>query len=145
VSRSFVPLFSSETNTRTSQFVALKIIRADGTKGIPTQPNEADILRHVAQAEPSHPGHQHVVRILDSFTHVGPHGEHSVLVTEVLGESVLNLHERSENATLSRDLVRSIARQTLLGLDYLHRACRLVHTGMSPRAEWILTARLAIW
>jgi len=136
VSRSFVPLFSSETNTRTSQFVALKIIRADGTKGIPTQPNEA---------EPSHPGHQHVVRILDSFTHVGPHGEHSVLVTEVLGESVLNLHERSENATLSRDLVRSIARQTLLGLDYLHRACRLVHTGMSPRAEWILTARLAIW
>jgi serine/threonine-protein kinase SRPK3 len=145
VSRPFVQLFSSELKTRTSQFVALKVLRADSTKGIPTQPKEADILQHVAQADPSHPGHQHVVKILDSFMHVGPHGEHSCIVFEALGESVLNLQKRSENGRLSLDLVRSIARQTLLGLDYLHRSCRLVHTGMSPISLWILTVRLAIW
>jgi len=117
--------------------VALKILRADSTKGIPTQPKEADILRHIAQAMPSHLGYQHVVKLLDDFMHVGPHGEHSCLVFEALGESVLNFQKRSTNGRLSLELVRSIACQTLLGLDYLHRVCGLVHTGMSRSLQWI--------
>jgi serine/threonine-protein kinase SRPK3 len=109
--------------------VALKILRADSTNGIPNQPNEADLLRHIAEVDPSHPGYQHVVKALDNFTTVGPNGEHSCIVFESLGESALNLQKRSENGCLSVDLVRCIARQTLLGLDYIHRSCRLVHTG----------------
>jgi serine/threonine-protein kinase SRPK3 len=109
--------------------VALKVLRADSTKGEPNQPKEADLLRHIAEADPSHPGYQHIVKALDSFTIVGPNGEHSCIVFELLGESALNLQKRSENGLLSVDLVRCIARQTLLGLDYIHRSCRLVHTG----------------
>jgi serine/threonine-protein kinase SRPK3 len=109
--------------------VALKVLRADSTKGEPNQPKEVDLLRHIAKADPSHPGYQHIVKALDSFTIVGPNGEHSCIVFELLGESALNLQKRSENGLLSVDLVRCIARQTLLGLDYIHRSCRLVHTG----------------
>jgi serine/threonine-protein kinase SRPK3 len=113
----------------TLQHVALKIIRADATKGGPNQPKETDILQHVALADPSHPGHRHVVKLLDSFMHTGPNGEHSCIVFEALGESVLKFQRRSESGRLSPEMVRSIARQILLGLDYLHRSCRLVHTG----------------
>jgi serine/threonine-protein kinase SRPK3 len=117
-------------NESAHQLVALKVLRADSTKGGPNQPKEAEILEHIAQADPTHPGYQHVIKVLDSFLHVGPNGEHSCIVFEALGESVLNLQKRSENSRLSLELVRSIARQTLLGLDYIHRTCGLVHTGI---------------
>lgn len=89
-------------------------------------------MQHIAQADPSHPGHQHVVKSLDSFTHKGPHGEHHCIVFESLGESVVDLQKRWEKGRFPLELVRSIAQQTLLGLDYLHRSCRLVHTGIHP-------------
>jgi serine/threonine-protein kinase SRPK3 len=86
-------------------------------------------MQYIAQADPSHSGYQHIVKSLDSFKHVGPHGEHTCIVFESLGESVLDLQKRWEKGRLSLELVRSIARQTLMGLDYLHRSCGLVHTG----------------
>jgi len=108
--------------------VALKILRADSTR-IWNQPNEADILRTVAQANPGHPGREHIVKILDSFVHSGPNGEHTCIVFEALGQSVLDFQRNCKRGRLPLEMVRPIARQLLLALDYIHSHCRLIHTG----------------
>jgi serine/threonine-protein kinase SRPK3 len=82
------------------------------------------------------------VSFLDHFTHVGPHGEHVCMVFEVLGENLLGLVKRYQSTGVPRGLVRQIAKQMLLGLDYMHRCCGIIHTGvcilfsdMIPKAE----------
>jgi len=114
--------------SRDNRFVALKILRADSTS-VKNQPKEADVLQHIAQANPQHPGHSHIVQILDSFVHKGPNGEHSCIVFEALGQSVLSFQKSSERGQLPLDVVRTIARQLLLALDYIHSCCNLIHTG----------------
>ena len=108
--------------------MAMKILRADSTKAR-NQPKESDILRSLAEGNPDHPGHEHIVKILDSFTHSGPNGEHDCIVFEALGESVLDFQRRCEDGRLPLAMVRTIARQLLLALDYIHSGCRLIHTG----------------
>ena len=113
---------------RDNRLVALKILRADSTK-TRNQPKESDILRSLADGNPDHPGHEHIVKILDSFTHSGPNGDHDCIVFEALGESVLDFQRRCEDGRLPLEMVRPIARQLLLALDYIHSSCRLIHTG----------------
>ena len=86
-------------------------------------------MRSLAEGNPDHPGHEHIVKILDSFTHSGPNGEHDCIVFEAPGESVLDFQRRCEDGRLPLAMVRTIARQLLLALDYIHSGCRLIHTG----------------
>jgi serine/threonine protein kinase len=111
------------------RFVALKIIRGDSTGVYDNQPNEAELLRYIATANPSHPGHGYMVKILDDFIHVGPNGPHSCIVFEALGQSVLNFQEQIKDHLFPLQMMRTIAKQTLLALDYLHSCCKLIHTG----------------
>lgn len=111
----------------TRHLVALKILRADSTQGGSNQTKQADVLQHNAQAVPSHPGHQHVIKIPDCFIPTSPNGEHPCIIFEALGESIFNLQKYSESSRLSLELVRSILRQTLLGLNCLHPTCGFVH------------------
>jgi serine/threonine protein kinase len=93
-------------------------------------------MRHIGTADPSHPGHQYIVKSLDDFTHVGPNGQHSCIIFEPLGQSVLNFQKKAKDGLLPLQMVRTIARQTLLALDYLHSCCKLVHSG-SPDQTYI--------
>jgi hypothetical protein len=86
-------------------------------------------MRHIAQADPSHSGYQHMVQSLDSFTHVGPHGQHTCIVFESLGESVLDLQKRREKGRLSLELVgQSHGKHCWAWTIYIGG---LVHTGIS--------------
>ena len=85
----------------------------------------------VSDANPVHPGHAHIVSFLDSFTHPGPEN-HICIVFEPLGENLLALIERNKKKGVSLPLVKLIARQVLLGLQYLHDECDLVHTDIKP-------------
>jgi len=51
------------------------------------------------------------------------------MVFEVLGENLLGLIKRHQNEGVPMYLVRQIAKQILLGLDYMHRCCGVIHTG----------------
>lgn len=51
------------------------------------------------------------------------------MVFEVLGENLLGLIKRHQNKGVPMHLVKQIAKQVLLGLDYMHRCCGVVHTG----------------
>ena len=51
------------------------------------------------------------------------------MVFEVLGENLLGLIRRHQNKGVPMHLVKQIAKQILLGLDYMHRSCGIIHTG----------------
>lgn len=77
----------------------------------------------------THPGRSHVISFLDHFRHKGPNGTHVCMVFEVLGENLLGLIKRHQNKGVPMLLVKQIAKQILLGLDYMHRCCGVIHTG----------------
>lgn len=81
---------------------------------------------------PNHPGRGHIVSFLDSFSHQGPEASHVCIVFEPLGENLLALIERNKKKGVPRPLVKVIAKQILLGLEYLHDECDLVHTDIKP-------------
>jgi len=116
------------------------------TAPTPNQPNPPPSPSH------THAGRSHVISFLDHFRHKGPNGTHVCMVFEVLGENLLGLIKRHQNKGVPMPLVRQIAKQVLLGLDYMHRCCGVIHTDLKPEnvliciddVESIIQAELAI-
>lgn len=72
------------------------------------------------------------VQLLNCFLHNGPHGKHFVMVFEILGVNLLEVIKRYNYKGVPLPLCRILARQLLLGLDYLHRVCQVIHTDLKP-------------
>ena len=133
-------LFPSHS-PRLNRHVALKIVKS-APRYTETALDEIKLLQRLitsatppaASPSPSqtHPGRSHVISFLDHFRHKGPHGTHVCMVFEVLGENLLGLIKRHQRKGVPQHLVRQIAKQILLGLDYMHRCCGVIHTGAHP-------------
>lgn len=54
------------------------------------------------------------------------------MVFEVLGENLLALIKKYEHRGIPVMYVKQIAKQLLLGLDYMHRKCGVIHTDIKP-------------
>jgi serine/threonine protein kinase len=67
---------------------------------------------------------KHCCRLLDSFEHLGPHGLHVCMVFEVLGDNMLALIKAFDYKGVPLPVVRSLTRQMLVALDYLHRSAQ---------------------
>lgn len=115
----------------TGRHVALKVVRS-AAHYTETAVDEIKLLNKIVQANPNHPGKKHVVSLLDSFEHKGPNGTHVCMVFEVLGENLLGLIKRWNHRGIPMPLVKQITKQVLLGLDYLHRECGIIHTDLKP-------------
>ena len=94
--------------------------------------NEANrelmVLRHLNNTGcRDHPGYKHVLRMLDEFHVDGPNGRHMCIVSDVVGPSVA-YHPMKTTERPSGQLARSLSRQLLLAVDYLHKA-GVVHGG----------------
>ncbi|KAF8624835.1 hypothetical protein AX15_005718 [Amanita polypyramis BW_CC] len=111
-------------------YSALKVVKSAG-RYAETARDEIKLLSRVQSFSPNHPGRSHIVSYLDSFTHQGMESSHICIVFEPLGENLLALIERHKKG-VPRALVRSIVKQILLGLEYLHDECDLVHTDIKP-------------
>lgn len=74
----------------------------------------------------------HCVQLLNSFIHHGPNGKHFIMVFEILGCNFLELIKRYNYKGVPIPLVRKLARQCLIGLDYMHRQCKIIHTDFKP-------------
>ncbi|KAI4229028.1 MAG: hypothetical protein L6R36_001176 [Xanthoria steineri] len=118
-------------DTVTGRHVALKVVRS-AAHYTETAIDEIKLLQKIVQANPNHPGKKHVVSLLDSFEHKGPNGVHVCMVFEVLGENLLGLIKRWNHRGIPMPLVKQITKQVLLGLDYLHRECGIIHTDLKP-------------
>lgn len=116
-------------NFRYNRHVALKVVKS-AQHYTETAVDEIKLLSRVGSSNPRHPGRRHVVQLLDNFRHKGPNGVHVCMVFEVLGENLLGLIKRYQNRGLPPHIVRQISKQVLLGLDYLHKECGIIHTDL---------------
>ncbi|KAI3400747.1 hypothetical protein diail_1956 [Diaporthe ilicicola] len=126
----FSTVWLSRDNT-TGKHVALKVVRS-AAHYTETAIDEIKLLQKIVTAKPDHPGRKHVVSLLDSFEHKGPNGTHVCMVFEVLGENLLGLIKKWNHRGIPMPLVKQITKQVLLGLDYLHRECGIIHTDLKP-------------
>lgn len=110
---------------RTGKAVALKIIAASAGK------TELENLLRIQNNTSQHPGRQHIPELLDHFQHQGSNGSHCCLVFELLGENLRTFARRlfSRNR-LPPTLHKMIAKQLISALDFLHKECYFVHTGI---------------
>ncbi|XP_066922342.1 SRSF protein kinase 3-like isoform X1 [Clytia hemisphaerica] len=113
------------------KFVALKIVKS-AAHYTETAIDEMKLLIKVREADPDHLGCKHVVQLLDDFKVSGIHGNHICMVFEVLGHNLLKFIIKSSYHGISIPMAKSIIRQTLAGLDYLHTKCNIIHTDVKP-------------
>ena len=64
--------------------------------------------------------------------HYGANGDHFIMVFEILGVNLLEIMKRYDYRGIPMPLVRRISKQVLIGLDYLHRICKIIHTDLKP-------------
>lgn len=64
--------------------------------------------------------------------HYGANGDHFIMVFEILGVNLLEIMKRYDYKGIPMPLVRRISKQILIGLDYLHRICKIIHTDLKP-------------
>ncbi|KAF9199119.1 serine/threonine protein kinase, CMGC group [Haplosporangium sp. Z 27] len=118
-------------DTLNNRHVALKVVKS-ATHYTETALDEIKLLERVVQANPDAPGRKYVVELLDHFKHHGPNGMHVCMVFEVLGENLLSLIRRYHHRGIPVPLVQQIMHQVLMGLDYMHRECGIIHTDLKP-------------
>lgn len=81
-----------------------------------------EIMRRITRSSSTHLGAGSVVQMLEHFQLQGPNGTHECLVLELLGPSIPDvLDVRFKHDRLPAKLAKRVAREALLGLDYLHQ------------------------
>lgn len=113
------------------RFVALKIVKS-ASHFTDTALDEIKLLRTVREADPTDPKRNKTVQMLNDFKISGINGTHVCMVFEVLGHNLLKLIIKSNYRGIPRSNVKTIIRQVLEGLDYLHTKCKIIHTDIKP-------------
>ncbi|KAJ3094608.1 serine/threonine protein kinase, CMGC group [Phlyctochytrium planicorne] len=111
--------------------VALKIVKS-AQHYTETALDEIKLLDKVVTANKESPHRKFVVELLDWFKHRGPHGTHICMAFEVLGPNLLTLIRQYHHRGIPQNIVKRIMAQVLMGLDYLHRECSIIHTDLKP-------------
>ncbi|KAM9430469.1 SRSF protein kinase 1-like isoform 3-T3 [Salvelinus alpinus] len=113
------------------RFVAMKVVKS-AEHYTETAVDEIKLLRSVRNTDPDDPKREMVVQLLDDFKISGINGTHVCMVFEVLGHHLLKWIIKSNYQGLPLPCVKSIIRQVLQGLDYLHTKCEIIHTDIKP-------------
>ncbi|KAI7789455.1 putative SRSF protein kinase 2-like [Triplophysa rosa] len=135
------------------RFVAMKVVKS-AQHYTETALDEIKLLRCVRETDPEDPNKDMVVQLIDDFKISGVNGIHILIanckklrmismevphnpyyvcmVFEVLGHHLLKWIIKSNYQGLPLPCVKSIIRQVLQGLDYLHSKCKIIHTDIKP-------------
>ena len=73
-----------------------------------------------------------VVLLLNHFDHNGPNGRHVCMAFEMLGDNLLKVIKKYDYRGIPIPIVKNFVRQILVGLDFLHRHCSIIHTDLKP-------------
>eukprot|EP00658_Telonema_sp_P-2_P084317 TRINITY_DN932_c0_g2_i4.p1 TRINITY_DN932_c0_g2~~TRINITY_DN932_c0_g2_i4.p1 ORF type:complete len:490 (-),score=166.87 TRINITY_DN932_c0_g2_i4:414-1883(-) len=104
--------------------------RKSASKYCEAAEDEIKILKQISGADPE--GASQVVLLLDSFAHRGPHGKHVCMVFQVFGPNLLSLIKAYDYKGIPLDIVKTIARQVLAALDFIHTKLDMIHTDLKP-------------
>ncbi|XP_078806813.1 SRSF protein kinase 1a isoform X4 [Oryzias latipes] len=113
------------------RFVAMKVVKS-AEHYTETAVDEIKLLKSVRNSDPDDPNREMVVQLLDDFKISGVNGTHVCMVFEVLGHHLLKWIIKSNYQGLPLACVKSIIKQVLQGLDYLHSKCQIIHTDIKP-------------
>ncbi|XP_047110509.1 SRSF protein kinase 3-like [Schistocerca piceifrons] len=113
------------------KFVALKVVKS-ASHFTETALDEIKLLKVVRESDVNDHKRNKTVQLLDDFKISGVNGTHVCMVFEVLGHNLLKLIIRSNYHGIPTENVKSIIRQVLEGLDYLHTKCKIIHTDIKP-------------
>lgn len=116
---------------KAKRFVAMKVVKS-AVHYTETALDEIKLLSCVRDSDPEHPFRNKTVQLLDEFRVLGVNGLHVCMVFEVMGHNLLKLIIRSNYRGIPRENVRTIIKQTLEGLHYLHEKCQIIHTDIKP-------------
>ena len=89
--------------------------------------NEPEKLEEIESIE-----HTNIVQLLNSFIYHGQNGKHFCMVFEIVGVTLLELIKRYNYKGIPLPFIRIITKQILIGLDFLHRICHIIHTDLKP-------------
>ncbi|KAK1147987.1 hypothetical protein N8T08_000503 [Aspergillus melleus] len=109
------------------QIVALKIINSNNADDARY---EREIEGHVSQQNPEHRGRVILRTCLDDFEVTGPEGKHVCLVYEPMREPLWILQRRFVDRKLPLPIAKAYIYFLLVGLDYLHSECKIVHADL---------------
>ncbi|QPH01212.1 hypothetical protein C2857_005411 [Epichloe festucae Fl1] len=113
------------------QYVAIKISSNRPRCPSKAADNELRILQHISQQATNHEGHHFVRRLLDSFTVDGKDGiPHQCLVLQPLREPLWLYCKRWPGGVIPPEVLKVMIQMMLLGIDYLHSECQLIHTDL---------------
>ncbi|KAJ7976032.1 Protein kinase [Quillaja saponaria] len=123
-------------DTKHSRYVALKVQKS-AQHYTEAAMDEITILQQIADGDTD--DKKCVVKLLDHFKHSGPNGLHVCMVFEYLGDNLLTLIKYSDYRGLPIHMVKEICFHVLVGLDYLHRQLRIIHTDLKPENILLLS------
>ncbi|XP_077582537.1 SRSF protein kinase 3-like [Stigmatopora nigra] len=115
----------------TRSFVALKVVKS-ALMYTKTALDEIKLLKRVRDSDLRDPQRERIVHLIDDFRISGVNGVHVCMVLEVLGHQLLRWIIKSNYTGLPLPCVKSIIKQVLQGLEYLHAKCKIIHTDIKP-------------
>ncbi|KAJ6004950.1 hypothetical protein N7540_012749 [Penicillium herquei] len=92
--------------------------------------HERDVEEHISTADPSHRGRSLIRTFVDAFEIDDNEGSYSCLVYSPLRETLSMYQRRFDDGKMPLPLAKTYIRTLLIGLDYLHKECRTVHTDL---------------
>ncbi|KAH3765529.1 Protein kinase dsk1 [Pelomyxa schiedti] len=113
----------------TGDLVALKIVKS-AQHYTEAAVDEIQILEVITSNDPG--STKCCAHLLDHFRITGPHGTHVCMAFEVLGSNLLDLIKAYRYRGIPTPIVKYITAQILIGLDYMHTTCKLIHTDLKP-------------
>jgi len=75
---------------------------------------------------------RYVATLHDSFFHSGPNGRHMCMVFGMLGCNLLSVIKAHNYRGIPLQVVKKMTKGVCMGLDFLHRKCRIIHTDLKP-------------
>ena len=116
-------------DSETKSQLALKIVKS-APHYTEAARDEVTLCSQISEGDPE--GVKKCVKLLNSFEHRGPHGRHICMVFETMGDNLLTLIRLYNHKGVPLDVVRHLTRQILIGLDYIHTKCHIIHTDLKP-------------
>ncbi|KAF4442700.1 CMGC SRPK kinase [Fusarium acutatum] len=114
------------------KYVAIKVKATKGLNRRASAKNEIDILQHIGRMNPKHHGWHFVRKLTDAFDLQSPYGSHPCLVLEPLREPLWLYCSRYVGGVIPPDISKILLQMILLGLDYLHTECHIIHADVKP-------------